>query len=63
LDETNSAGSGDVSWAFEWDASLNASSSSLISKDIDVLIPEPSTWLLVGVAATLFGFSCFHAPH
>lgn len=55
LNDTNSAGPGDVSWAFEWDANMNASSSSLISKDINVLIPEPSSWLLVGMAITLIG--------
>jgi hypothetical protein len=55
LDDTNSAGPGDVTWAFEWDANLNANSSSLISKDINVLVPEPSSYLLVGMAATVIG--------
>ena len=55
LDDTNSAGPGDATWAFEWDASLNGGRTTQISKDINVLIPEPGTWLLIGMAGTLIG--------
>jgi hypothetical protein len=55
LDDTNSAGPGDVTWAFEWDPTVNPNRSTSISKDINVLIPEPSSLLLVGMAVTLIG--------
>ena len=47
LSDTNFAGPGDVTWAFEWDLPINAGNSSLFSKDISVLIPEPSSVSLV----------------
>jgi hypothetical protein len=56
LDDTNSAGPGDVTWAFEWDANLNVGRTTQISKDINVLIPEPSTWTLVALATLLAVF-------
>jgi hypothetical protein len=54
LNGTNSAGPGDVTWAFQWDAfNLGAGVSANISKNIDVQIPEPSSLALAaaGLAA------------
>jgi hypothetical protein len=51
-DSTN-AGPGDVSWGFEWDLPIAAGATSQFSKDISVVVPEPSTVALVGVG--LFG--------
>jgi hypothetical protein len=53
LDDTNSAGPGDVTWAFQWDANLSASSSTQISKDINVQVPEPGTGLLMGMGVVV----------
>jgi len=55
LDGTGSAGPGDVSWAFQWDANLNGGASSQISKDINVQVPEPSTRGLVTLAVAIVG--------
>jgi len=54
LNDTNSAGPGDVTWAFQWDAiNLGPGVEAEISKDVTVTVPEPSTVALVGVG--LFG--------
>jgi len=51
----NSSATGDVTWAFQWDLPIAANHSSQFSKNIVIQVPEPSTWLLVGMAATLIG--------
>jgi hypothetical protein len=44
LNDSNSAGPGDVTWAFEWDAiNLGAGSSVTLSKNLVATIPEPAT--------------------
>jgi hypothetical protein len=54
LNDTSSAGPGDVTWAFEWDSVLNANgngSTLTISADKNLstnLIPEPASLVLVG---------------
>ena len=47
LNDTNSAGPGDVTWAYEWDVNVAPGSSTQISKDINLQIPEPGTFALV----------------
>ena len=55
LADNSGAGPGDITWAYQWDVTINPGASFLISKDMLVVIPEPGTWSLVGMAATLFG--------
>ena len=44
LNDSNSAGPGDLTWAFQWDAiNLAAGTTTQLSKDLNVVIPEPST--------------------
>jgi hypothetical protein len=50
LNDTNSAGPGDVTWAFEWDLPIAGGATSQFSKDISIVVPEPSTVALVGVS-------------
>jgi hypothetical protein len=50
LNDTNSAGPGDVTWAFEWDLPIAGGATSQFSKDISIVIPEPSTVVLVGMS-------------
>lgn len=50
LNDTNSAGPGDVTWAFEWDLPIAPGATSQFSKDISIVIPEPSTVVLVGMS-------------
>ncbi|SPE54465.1 exported hypothetical protein [Verrucomicrobia bacterium] len=53
LNDNTSAGPGDVTWALEWDKVLSpagqAGSSLDISKDKNLTIPEPSTWILLSL--------------
>jgi hypothetical protein len=55
LDNVTSAGPGttDATWAFEWDITLQAGQSFLISKDKSLDVPEPGSWALIslGLAA------------
>jgi len=56
LDNTLSAGPGDVNYAFEWDKTLNNNGSFIISKIMTVTVPEPSSLALIAsgmVAAAL----------
>lgn len=55
LNDSTNAGPGDVTWAFEWDLPIAGGGTSQFSKDISIVVPEPSTWLLVGMAATMIG--------
>jgi hypothetical protein len=50
LSDNASAGPGDVTWAYQWDVTLAPGQTFLISKDMQAVIPEPSTALLVLVA-------------
>lgn len=50
LNNTASAGPGDVAWVFEWDQSIGAGRSLLISKDkLIVAVPEPTTLAFLGL--------------
>lgn len=49
LDGTLTAGAGDVTWAFQWDKTIAAGSTFIISKDKNLYgIPEPATVTLLG---------------
>jgi len=50
LNDVNSAGPDDVSWAFEWDATLAPGGTLLISKDKHLIVPEPTTFMLTALA-------------
>jgi hypothetical protein len=50
LNDANSAGPGDVTWAFEWDLPIAGGATSQFSKDISIVVPEPSTVALVGMS-------------
>jgi hypothetical protein len=45
------AGPGDTTWAFQWDFTIPANGTVIISKDKLVTIPEPATLSLFGMAA------------
>ena len=50
LNDVNSA-FGDATWAFQWDTTIGAGGSFLISKDKQiVMVPEPVSVLLLGTA-------------
>lgn len=53
LNDSSGAGPGNTSWANEWDVTLGAGQSLLISKDKHVVVPEPSAFVLA--AAGLAG--------
>lgn len=60
LNDNTSAGPGDVTWAFEWDLTIAANSSVLISKDKHLSltpVPEPSTTALIGMGICALGLS------
>lgn len=42
--------SGDVSWAFQWDFTLAPGGTYIISKDKHLIVPEPSTCLLLALS-------------
>lgn len=52
LNDNASTGPGNVTWAFEWDRTLAAGDTLIISKDktLTVLVPEPSSALLLPAA-------------
>jgi hypothetical protein len=53
LNGANSAGPGNANWAFQWNISVPANSTRLISKDkILNIVPEPSGFLLLSLAGT-----------
>ena len=49
LNDVNSAGPDDVSWGFEWDVTLDAGDTLLISKDKHLDVPEPASFMLTAV--------------
>ena len=59
LNDVTSAGPGQTTWAFEWDASLGPGGSLLIGKDkrVDVshFIPEPSSFALLSLGLIAYG--------
>jgi hypothetical protein len=57
LDGVLSAGPGDVTWAFEWDQTIAAGGSYIISKDKNIApsVPEPATILGLGTILLLVG--------
>ena len=60
LNNTASAGPGDVTWAYEWDPTIGVGGSYIISKDKHLSpVPEPSTLAIAGLAGlglALYGF-------
>jgi len=50
LNDSNSAGPGDATWAFQWDKSIANNGSFIISKDknLAAAVPEPASILLFG---------------
>ena len=52
LNDAPTAGDGDLAWAFQWDTTIGVNKTFLVSKDKPInTSPEPSTGLLLGVAA------------
>jgi len=51
-------GPGQVTWALEWDFLINPGSSAIISKDkyLDIVVPEPSAFALLGLS--IVGLVC-----
>jgi hypothetical protein len=51
LSDTNNM-TGDVTWAYEWDVTIAPGATLLISKDMQIIIPEPGSFalVLVGIA-------------
>jgi hypothetical protein len=49
LNGTSSFGPGDATWAYQWDRTIGAGSTFIISKDKSIQpIPEPGTLILIG---------------
>jgi hypothetical protein len=60
LNDTTSAGPGDVTWAFQWDATLASGAMLNITKDKGLsitIVPEPSTFALIALGMGALGFS------
>jgi hypothetical protein len=54
LNNNNSAGPGDVTWAFQWDYNIAPGGTLIISKDMRIdATPEPATLSLLAVAGLL----------
>ena len=56
-----SSAHGNVKWALEWDKTITAGGTLIISKDMNIegVVPEPSTLCLVGAALLTFAFRRF----
>lgn len=50
-DNLGPVGPGDVSWAFQWDFTIPAFGTRTISKDKNLLVPEPATMALLGLGS------------
>ena len=47
-------GPGDVTWAFQWDFTIQPNTTVQISKDKNLqAVPEPSSWLLLAIGSAL----------
>ena len=60
LNDNTSAGPGDVSWAFQWTATLNPGEMLDITKDKGLsisIVPEPSTVALIVLGVTVLGLA------
>jgi len=57
LNDVLVAGPGDVTWAFQWDKTVAAGGSFIISKDKSVgpAVPEPAAILMLGTCVVLLG--------
>jgi len=57
LNDVLVAGPGDVTWAFQWDKTVAAGGSFIISKDksIGPAVPEPAAILMLGTCVVLLG--------
>jgi hypothetical protein len=55
LNDVANSGSGDATWALEWDLSLGAGQSQLISKTLSI-VPEPGVLALVSMGFVAFAF-------
>ncbi len=51
LNDTPAAANGDLAWAFQWDATIGANKTFLVSKDKPLDVPEPSLLVLLGSGA------------
>jgi hypothetical protein len=56
LDGSNPGGSGDVAWALEWDYTIGAGTSKVISSIDNLQVPEPSAAALVVLALGAWAF-------
>jgi hypothetical protein len=58
LNDSNSAGPGDVTWAYQWDVTVAAGGSFIISKDKHIhAVPEPASLGIWGLVAAVSGFA------
>jgi hypothetical protein len=59
LDGTDTAGPGDVDWAFQWNMTLPAHGNVIISKDktLSVTVPEPASILLLSIFGACLAFA------
>jgi hypothetical protein len=55
LNDTSVSGVGDVTWAMQWVISLEAGQTKLISKDLNLQVPEPSSLSLITLGLIAFG--------
>jgi hypothetical protein len=59
LDDVPSSGPGGTNtWAFEWDKSIAAGGSLIISKDLNVVVPEPGTLAVAFMGLAGIGIMC-----
>jgi hypothetical protein len=58
LQDTTSFGPGDATWAFEWDLTIGAGQSTILSKNLSLQVPEPGSVGLVclGAVGAVFGW-------
>lgn len=55
LNDTSVAGVGDVTWAMQWTFHLDPGQTKLISKDLNLQVPEPSSLSLVSLGLIALG--------